>query len=291
MNRHQTETHMSKFAVTITGDTFAELFASAAQIAAFGGQTSVQIAVTDTGGLTAAVVPAPPTPTTLAPMVSPINMAVPTPPVTPAVTDPDDQPNTNPPEFDSAGIPWDERIHAGTKGMNQDGTWKRRRNTSDVTWAHVNAELAQKTAGTAPAAPPAIPVPPQVPIPAGNVDASPVPVPSPPVIPAPPMAAPVAATIPVPPAPAADPVPPTPPAPVAAAPVTETAPPVPQAAGMHFGIFMPKISQAMKAGKFGDADLKGYLASWQLTDVGQLASDPVKAEQFYLWLKQSNLVD
>lgn len=267
---------MSKFTMSFAADTLDELYASVAAYLDRPVIVSGPTTIETTNGYTITPIPTPP--------------VTPAPPA-PAATDEDGPVDASAPAFDRAGTPWDSRIHSSSKAINEDGTWRKRRNLADITYTTVMAEITQKTAGTAPAAPPAIPVPPQVPIPAGNVDASPIPVPPAAAVPAPPMAAPAAATIPVPPAPAADPVPPTPPAPVAAAPVTETAPPVPQAAGMHFGIFMPKISQAMKAGKFGDADLKGYLASWQLTDVGQLASDPVKAEQFYLWLKQSNLVD
>lgn len=253
---------MSKFTVTITGDTLQELFASAAQIAALGGQS------------TAAVVPTPP-----------IN--VPAPPA-PAATDDDGPVDDSAPAFDKVGTPWDARIHASSKAINEDGTWRKRRNLADITYTTVMAELAQRTAGQAPAAPPTLPVP-QVPASlAANVDASPIPVPQAPAIPSPPMAAPVAAIPAIPPAPAVAPEQPTPPAPVASAPVNVEPPPV---NGMPFHVFMPKISEAIKAGKFSTADLDGYLATWQLTNIGQLQIDPVKAEQFYHWLKGSNLVD
>lgn len=61
-------------------------------------------------------------------------------------------------EFDSSGLPWDERIHAGTKGINADGTWKRRRNTSDDVFDAVTAELRALVAGSTPAAAVATPV-------------------------------------------------------------------------------------------------------------------------------------
>lgn len=48
---------------------------------------------------------------------------------------------------DTAGIPWDERIHASTKTTNRDGTWTRRRNTPDEVFDKVMAEL--KAANTA----------------------------------------------------------------------------------------------------------------------------------------------
>lgn len=62
---------------------------------------------------------------------------------------------------DKAGIPWDERIHSSTKGTNKDGTWSRRRNTSDATFDAVMAELkAANTSRTMEAASAIIPPPP-----------------------------------------------------------------------------------------------------------------------------------
>jgi hypothetical protein len=45
------------------------------------------------------------------------------------------------PETDAAGLPWDERIHASTKALNVDGTWRRRRNIDTAEIARVEAEL------------------------------------------------------------------------------------------------------------------------------------------------------
>lgn len=54
----------------------------------------------------------------------------------------DDEPtNDAPPATDKNGLPWDERIHAGTKALNADGTWKKRRGVDDATVAAVTAEL------------------------------------------------------------------------------------------------------------------------------------------------------
>lgn len=51
---------------------------------------------------------------------------------------------------DSEGLPWDERIHAGSKTRNQDGTWKARKKRQDMTaeeWSDyvtgVKAELKE----------------------------------------------------------------------------------------------------------------------------------------------------
>lgn len=42
---------------------------------------------------------------------------------------------------DAAGLPWDERIHAGSKVMNADGTWRRKRGVDEATAQAVEAEL------------------------------------------------------------------------------------------------------------------------------------------------------
>jgi hypothetical protein len=71
-------------------------------------------------------------------------------------------------ERDSAGIPYDARIHSGTKGVNKDGTWARRRNTPDDLFNSVMAELkaanTQRTLGAAtaliPPPPSSVPAPP-----------------------------------------------------------------------------------------------------------------------------------
>lgn len=58
---------------------------------------------------------------------------VPTQSSEPHVAEPDDEgdgpDNTNPPETDVRGYKWDERIHASSKALNKDGTWRYRRNT------------------------------------------------------------------------------------------------------------------------------------------------------------------
>lgn len=42
---------------------------------------------------------------------------------------------------DSAGLPWDERIHSSNRAFNADGTWRRRRGVSDDLVKQVEAEL------------------------------------------------------------------------------------------------------------------------------------------------------
>jgi hypothetical protein len=45
------------------------------------------------------------------------------------------------PDVDSRGLPWDERIHAGTKVLNVDGTWRNKRGVDKNLLAQVEAEL------------------------------------------------------------------------------------------------------------------------------------------------------
>lgn len=42
-------------------------------------------------------------------------------------------------EFDSAGQPWDERIHAGTKGKNADGKWKKKKGVDEALVAQLES--------------------------------------------------------------------------------------------------------------------------------------------------------
>ena len=55
-------------------------------------------------------------------------------------------------ELDKNGIPWDERIHAGTKRKNADGTWSLKKGVDKELAAQIIAEY-QVAAPSAPAAP------------------------------------------------------------------------------------------------------------------------------------------
>lgn len=64
-------------------------------------------------------------------------------------------------ELDIHGLPWDERIHSGSRKKNNDGSWAKRKNTPDATIAAVTAELrAAMAAGGATGAAPALPAAP-----------------------------------------------------------------------------------------------------------------------------------
>jgi len=55
--------------------------------------------------------------------------------------------------LDTTGLPWDERIHAGTKGTNKDGSYKRRKGCTDATFDTVSAELRAGIAASVPNVP------------------------------------------------------------------------------------------------------------------------------------------
>lgn len=122
-----------------------------------------------------------------------------------------------PAEYDSAGIPWDARIHQKAKGKKKDLTWKLIKGIADDVVIAVTTELMSRKVGTAasPAAAPTPPAPPSAvgvappppsvflpnPNDAGQQDTVPVPpVPSAPAAGAVPASAgPVAGAVPVPP--------------------------------------------------------------------------------------------
>lgn len=86
--------------------------------------------------------------------------------------------NDAPPATDKNGLPWDERIHAGTKALNGDGTWKKRRGVDDATVAAVTAELTGAAPATTPAPQPE-PTPAPAPTPAAQPETAPTPTPVP----------------------------------------------------------------------------------------------------------------
>jgi hypothetical protein len=74
-----------------------------------------------------------------------------------------------PPTTDANGLPWDERIHAGSKALNADGTWRTKRGVDKALVAEVEVELRgtedvdnadYSDEVTEPVAPPAPPAPP-----------------------------------------------------------------------------------------------------------------------------------
>ena len=86
-------------------------------------------------------------------------------------------------EYDSAGIKWDDRIHAKNRSKTANGIWKLGRNLSPDMVKKVMKELRARS--VSPVMPPVIPVPPVMP------PVIPVPPVMPPVIPVPPVMPPV----------------------------------------------------------------------------------------------------
>lgn len=67
------------------------------------------------------------------------------------------QPPGNPdaaPSRDATGLPWDARIHSSTKGVNQDGSWKKRRGVQDAEVTRIEAEIRATLSDATPAIPP-----------------------------------------------------------------------------------------------------------------------------------------
>lgn len=87
------------------------------------------------------------------PASSNITPSIPAAPITPV------NPVTPQVEFDSEGLPWDERIHSSSRKKNTNGTWARRRNVDENTYNSVSAQL-RGAAAPAPAAQPAAPITP-----------------------------------------------------------------------------------------------------------------------------------
>lgn len=205
----------------------------------------------------AAGVPAPPT------VAAPPAPTAPGSAVPPAPAAPSNPVNSA--ELDKAGLPWDARIHSGSREKIKDGTWRQRRNLPEGERERVEAELralmalpANVVIGDAPTS--AVPLPPAVPAaPAtapATITASPatpatVPVSAsggeaPNVPPAPPSSAPATAAIPTPPAPPAS---------------TAAAPSAPGTGGANpFAALMTKITSGVTGGRFTEAQVHAAMA-------------------------------
>lgn len=125
-------------------------------------------------------------------------------------------------DLDSEGIPWDKRIHAGSKAKVKAGTWRTKKGLDPAVLAQVKAELLHAINVAAnPVAAPALPITPATPAVAAPVIALPV---NPALAVAPVVEAPIANTTPI--------VPVTAPVVVPAA-VAPVAPPVAAPVGGH----------------------------------------------------------
>lgn len=84
-------------------------------------------------------------------------------------------------ELDKSGLPWDARIHAGTKTKTQKGDWTRKKGVDEAVLDAVVAELRQQYPAAAAAAPVATVTAPAAPV--ASVPAISVPAPAAPVTP------------------------------------------------------------------------------------------------------------
>ena len=209
------------------------------------------------------------------PPVPPVPAAPPAPP-TPAAP-------TNRADVDSAGLPWDARIHSESRNKVADGTWRKRRNTAPELVAQVEGELRALMAIPAPggaAVASAAPFPPAAPI------AQPI---VPPAIPGASTAE-QTASVPVPPvsaspaSPATPPVPAPPvPQPPAAAPTPVAPPPVAQdtaaapAEPITFAGVMRQVTEGLTQHKFTEQTVNDCLreaAGGVEIKIGMLAARP-----------------
>ena len=134
-------------------------------------------------------------------------------------------------ELDEHGLPWDNRIHAESKGKIADGSWRKKRGVDPALVAQVEAELRQVMGA-----------------PSGPLGASTVP-----SAPTPPLATAAPVTVSLPTASVSPAVVPPPPAPAPAALGVEVAQPDPR---QQFVALIGRASAAIQAGKVTQEEIK-----------------------------------
>lgn len=164
-----------KFTLTVTDATLDEI----KSLLGVGGAVELVVPPSAPAHCTVAVVQPPIAPAPADTGPTPVSVA--SPPVSAAPTvvaqEPPPADTTSPASaavFDSAGLPWDERIHSGSKALNADGTWRAKRGLNDPAFkARVEVELRARSAAVppplprvdaTPPAPPTVPVPPAEPV-------------------------------------------------------------------------------------------------------------------------------
>lgn len=202
------------------------------------------------------------------PPVPPVPAAPPAPPAPAAPT--------NRADVDSAGLPWDARIHSESRNKVADGTWRKRRNTAPEVVAQVEAELRAlmaipvASAAPLPPAPTAQPIAPPA-IPGASTAEQIASVPVPPVSASP--ASPVTPPVPAPPVPQPPAVAPTPVAPPPVAPDTAVAPAEP----VTFAGVMRQVTEGLTQHKFTEQTVNECLreaAGGVDIKIGMLAARP-----------------
>lgn len=170
-------------------------------------------------------------------------------------------------ELDKNGLPWDERIHAGTKSKLKSGEWKAKKQVDPALVAQVEAELRARVAAS-PAHVAAVPA-----------------VPAAPVAPAAPVVDPAAvfggAAPGVPPAPAIPTAPPVAPL----APAATVAPSV-SADPATFEQLMPRITAAVTAGIMPPTAVGAACAAHGVASVVTLQQSPQFVPLVWATLKQ-----
>jgi hypothetical protein len=86
-------------------------------------------------------------------------------PLKPEIPPPPPPPGAAPaaPEYDTDGMPWDERIHASTKAKTIKGAWKNRRGVAEADRLAIEATLPRRMPDTPPPPPPPSTIPPPPP--------------------------------------------------------------------------------------------------------------------------------
>jgi hypothetical protein len=205
------------------------------------------------------------------PPVPPVPAAPPAPPAPAAPT--------NRADVDSAGLPWDARIHSESRNKVADGTWRKRRNTAPEVVARVEAELRALMAIPVASA---VPLPPSPAATATAADgstatATSAPAVVPPAVPTPPVSAspvsPVTPPVPAPPVPQPPAAAPTPIAPPPVAQDTGAAPAEP----VTFASVMRQVTEGLTQHKFTEQTVNDCLreaAGGVEIKIGMLAARP-----------------
>lgn len=149
------------------------------------------------------------------------------------------------PTIDANGLPWDERIHSGTKALNADGTWRTKRGVDKALVAEVEAEL--RSQGDDPEE-------------LERVEEE------------------VKELL------AAPPAPPAPPAPAPTAPTPEPAPVAPSSSTSPFVALMKRVTTAQGAGKLTAQRVKELLESLDKKSIMDLRTDTDALDAFAVLL-------
>jgi len=176
-----------------------------------------------------------------------------------------------PGEVDSAGMPWDARIHSGKKSKIADGTWRKGKGVDAATIASVEAQLRAAGAASIPAQ--AAPTAPVAPAAAPVAPTAPAAPPAAPVVPAAPPAAPVV--------PAAPPAAPAAPA------------PAPAAATLDFAGLMQVVSNGMTATPvlIDEAFIAWLNAQLGIAELPMIANDAAQiAKAYNILVEQKRVV-